>query len=159
MNGYIRIRPLLRVPPPLLFLGAFLAGYGIERLLPLGHSLRSHASVTDTLGFALLGAGMLLVLACMASFLKVRTTVLPHGVPSHLVSTGPYRLSRNPMYVSLALIYLGTAILMQLLWPLLLLPLPLVILNQAIIPFEETRLATAFGEAYAAYRRKVRRWL
>jgi protein-S-isoprenylcysteine O-methyltransferase Ste14 len=76
-----------------------------------------------------------------------------------LVTSGPYRKSRNPMYVGLALAYLGEAGMLRQVWPALLLPLVLAYLNWVVIPVEEARLTEVFCEAYDSYRSNVRRWI
>lgn len=85
--------------------------------------------------------------------------LVPHGRARELVTGGTYRLTRNPMYAGLTLVYLGAAALLNLLWPVLLLPVPLLVLDRVFIPFEERRMDELFGESYAAYRRRVRRWV
>lgn len=142
-----------------MFALTFLAGVGLGRLWPLGHVLRSYAPITNGLGFALLGCGVLLSATAMASLARARTTILPHRHPGHLVVAGPYRISRNPMYIGVILTFLGLAGLTQLLWPAILLPLPVLWLDRLVIPFEELRLQAAFGPEFGAYRRRVRRWL
>lgn len=149
----------LRVPPPLLFAATFLAGFGLERLWPLGPALGAHGAVWAGAGAALAGCGVLLGAAAIAAFARARTTVIPHGNPARLVTAGPYRFSRNPMYLGLALTYLGIAGIMRLPWAAMLLPLPLLWLDRLVIPLEEARLRAAFGGSYDAYRRRVRRWL
>jgi protein-S-isoprenylcysteine O-methyltransferase Ste14 len=71
----------------------------------------------------------------------------------------PYRLTRNPMYVALTLLYLGVAAFANVLWPLLLLPVPLLLVATVHIPFEEHTLDEAFGAEYRGYASRVRRWL
>jgi protein-S-isoprenylcysteine O-methyltransferase Ste14 len=92
-------------------------------------------------------------------FFRSRTTVIPHGTPSTLIASGPYRFTRNPMYVSLVLIYVGAVLLKAQIWPLLLLPVPVAVVDRAVIPFEEARLREQFGPHYEEYRRRVGRWL
>jgi protein-S-isoprenylcysteine O-methyltransferase Ste14 len=75
------------------------------------------------------------------------------------VTGGPYRRTRNPMYVAMTLLYLGASLLMNGLWPLLALPVVLAALTFAVIRREERYLSSAFGAEYDAYRRRVRRWL
>lgn len=136
-----------------------MAGFGLERLWPLGSALRAHGAISAGAGAALSACGILLGAAAIAAFARARTTVIPHGHPRRLVTAGPYRFSRNPMYLSLALTYLGIAGIMRLPWAAVLLPLPLLWLNRLVIPLEEARLRTAFGRSYEAYCRRVRRWL
>lgn len=76
-----------------------------------------------------------------------------------LVTSGVFRLTRNPMYVGLAAAYAGVAALLGSWWPLALLPLVLVAVDRLVIAREEPYLARALGAQYEAYRRRVRRWL
>jgi protein-S-isoprenylcysteine O-methyltransferase Ste14 len=76
-----------------------------------------------------------------------------------LVTWGPYRFTRNPMYLGLTFAYLGEAALLKQVWPVLLLPFTLAYLNWTVIPVEETKLADAFKDEYAEYRQRVRRWI
>jgi protein-S-isoprenylcysteine O-methyltransferase Ste14 len=76
-----------------------------------------------------------------------------------LVQHGPYRFSRNPMYVGLTLSYIGLALTLNTWWPLVLLPLVLLLLFRLVVQKEERHLSEKFGEAYEAYCRRVRRWV
>ena len=149
----------MRIPPPLLFVATFLAGAGLQRLAPLpvpsAHILQSSHFV----GLGLVVAAGLMALYCVGTFLVARTTIVPFGSASELVTWGPYRLTRNPMYVSLVLAYVGVAALIFQIVPLGLLPLPVILISRIVIPFEERRMQEVFGETYVQYRAKVRRWL
>jgi protein-S-isoprenylcysteine O-methyltransferase Ste14 len=92
-------------------------------------------------------------------FRRARTTTVPGQHSRHVVFTGPYRVTRNPMYLGLTLAYVGEAGLLNQLWPILVLPLTLLYLNLVVIPLEESRLVEVFGAEYEEYRRRVRRWL
>lgn len=87
------------------------------------------------------------------------TTVNPYGSTSRIVITGPYRFSRNPLYLAINVGYLGVAFLMNSLWTLLLLVPLLVIMQVGVIAREERYLEVKFGDEYRAYRARVRRWL
>jgi len=154
-----RIHPVLRVPPPLLFVLTFLAGTGIQHLAPLAAGSLALLRAEHLAGAALLAAGVLLALTCLGMFLSARTTVIPHRTASRLLTHGPYRFTRNPMYLSLVLVYLGVAALTGLVWPLVLLPLPVLLVDRLVIPYEEARLRQAFGNACEEYFSRVRRWL
>lgn len=157
-NTTARIPPLALVPVPLLFILAFAAGTALQLLLPLATSPYLRA-LLDLSGLWLLNAGGLLALSTMGLFLLARTSVLPFDTASSLVTRGPYRFSRNPMYISAILTYLGTAVHFGQFWSLLLLPLPLLLLARVVVPYEEQRLQRRFGAAYERYCRRVRRWL
>jgi protein-S-isoprenylcysteine O-methyltransferase Ste14 len=110
-------------------------------------------------GFILVGVGVIVAFSAVGIFKKASTTTVPFETPSALVTSGPYRFTRNPMYVGLALIYLGVAGTRAEIWPLILLPLVLAYVNFVVIPVEERRLHGVFGDAYQEYGARVRRWL
>jgi protein-S-isoprenylcysteine O-methyltransferase Ste14 len=76
-----------------------------------------------------------------------------------LITGGPFRWSRNPMYVGLSVVYLGVSVLVGSAWPLVLLGVPLGFLRLFTIPVEEQSMREAFGPEYLAYATRVRRWL
>ena len=151
--------PLLRVPPPLFFVLTFLAGTAIQHAAPLASGSLALVRAEHLAGVALVAAGVLLAATCLGMFLLARTTVVPHRSASRLLTHGPYRFTRNPMYLSLVLVYLGVAALTGLAWPLVLLPLPVLLVDRLVIPHEEARLRDAFGDACEAYFSRVGRWL
>jgi protein-S-isoprenylcysteine O-methyltransferase Ste14 len=111
------------------------------------------------LGWVVIAGGLVLALSAVATFRRARTSMIPNRPATVLVTSGPYRFSRNPMYVSLILLYTGAALLANTWWPLALLPLVLLALYRSVIVREERYLAEAFAETYAQYRSRVRRWL
>ena len=150
-------RPFLRIPVPWVYLLGFLLGVGLQVLAPVRvHSpgavtaLGVCGGVTFLLGAALAGWGWWL-------FKRAGTTAVPGEVPRALVTTGPYRLTRNPMYTGLAVAYVGDAIAIPVFWALVFLPLVLAYVNWSVIPVEEASLNGVQG--YDAYRAKVRRWI
>src|SRR5207249_3117984 len=99
-------------------------------------------------GVVLLIAGGSMAWWSLSLFRAARTTTIPFEAPSRLVTGGPYRFSRNPMYVSLILVYLGEAAVLAQVGPVLLLPLVIAYLHRTVIPVEEGRLREIFGDAY-----------
>ena len=92
-------------------------------------------------------------------FARHETGLLPGDATTAMIESGPYRLSRNPLYVGLLALYLAIALLGSTFWGLVLFPVAvLLVLWGAILP-EERFLHARFGEAYDAYRHRVRRWL
>lgn len=152
---FVAVHPLMYVPVPWVFVLAYLAGVGLERAVPTP----AGPEWVRFAGAVLFAAGGGLAAWCLVLFRAARTTTIPGEASNLLVTRGPYRFSRNPMYVALSLAYLGEAGILLQAWPLLLLPLTLVYLDRIVIPVEEARLAEVFGEAYAVYRARVRRWL
>ena len=92
-------------------------------------------------------------------FWRARTGVVPTGPASRLITGGPYRLSRNPMYLGLTVAYIGGVLLTDIAWTLLTLALVLAGIHLFVIRREERYLAEAFGERYSEYRSRVRRWV
>ena len=151
--------PGVPVPPPLLFVLGFLAGLLADGVVPAGLLGSAHRSVAVWGGWGSIAAGLLLMLWALATFVRLRTAVMPHLPARRLVTTGPYRFTRNPMYVGLTLAYIGLALLIDTAWPLFLLPVVLALLVILVVRREERYLDRAFGEAYRSYRQRVRRWV
>lgn len=142
-------------PPPLIYaaplaVGLLLHRWHAVRLLP--------ARLAASVGIALLLLGLIGAPAVLA-FRRVNTSPKPWKPTTAMVTTGPYRLTRNPMYLGFTLLYLGTTCWVNTLWPLLLLPLVLVTMHYGVIVREERYLERLFGEEYLTYKRRVPRWL
>lgn len=107
------------------------------------------------------GAAALIALdtASMVRFSRKRTPVSPAQASTALVTDGPYRFTRNPMYMGMACAYAGAAVAAAVLWALAFLPVVLLAVDRLVIPREERHLARAFGAEYDRYRGHVRRWL
>ncbi len=150
---------LVRTTSPVQCVLAFAAGAALQQLLGLPIPPEGLRPALHLAGTVLANGGLALALWCFALFARRRTTIIPAHTPVRLIRGGPFRWSRNPIYVSLVASYVGLALMLDQPWSLLLLPLPVLSLQYAIIPFEEGRLHASFGEDYAAYREEVRRWL
>lgn len=148
----------MRFPPPLLFVAGFGAGLVLERLLPRP-ALGLPRGAVLVLAVTLVALGLGVLAWAMATFRRARTAILPHRPAARIVAEGPYRFSRNPMYVGLSLLYVGLAVWTHALWALPLLPLVLWGLWRLVVRREERYLRAAFGADYEAYTRRVRRWL
>lgn len=155
-----RVRhPGVRFPPPTVFVLGFLAGWLLHREWPLALIPAGRQPANVGAGWVLVALGLGFIAWGLATFFRHRTAIMPHRPASRLVDGGPYRYSRNPMYVGMTAIYLGLVLVTNMLWPLLLLPLSLFALVMLVIRKEERYLADAFGSEYAAYRERTRRWL
>ena len=144
------------VPPPLIYAAGYLAGLGLGRAVPLP---RPPAGVARPLGSLLVAAGVALPAAGITLFGRRGTSVLPVRPTTALVTTGPYRLTRNPMYVGFGLIHAGVALWRRQTWPLLMVPPVLIAVDRVVIRREEPYLEDVFGDDYRRYRQRVRRWL
>jgi protein-S-isoprenylcysteine O-methyltransferase Ste14 len=151
----VRLSPWMRIPPPLLFLATFAMGIWLDAELPCG----TPPVVLRAPGLVMIAAAILLITSAGGLFLRRKTTIIPHGRAATLVTSGPYRITRNPMYVGLALCHFGAALALGALWPLGMVVVGLWVLQTKTIPYEEDALRVVFGEAYVGYTRRVRRWL
>src|SRR5690349_18603855 len=134
------IAPLLmRVPVPWVFVISYLLGAIVQRACPLCLGPTWSRTVEIT-GFLLFGLGAVVAICCQIIFRKARTTTVPGQLSSRLITSGPYRVSRNPMYWGLSLAYLGEAAILNQVWPVLFLVATVVYLNAIVIPVEEARL-------------------
>lgn len=146
----------IRVPPPLFFVGAFAAGVALELAFPLA---APPLAVRIAAGVAGLVAWLVLDGAATLSFRRAGTSPIPFKPSTELVTDGPYRWSRNPMYLGMALLHAGLAVAFAVIWALILLPLAVLAVDRHAIAREEPYLEHRFGDAYRDYRGRVRRWI
>lgn len=140
---------------------AFLALPGVVAfLVPLLIAGPGARTFSNWWGVVSLGAGVVLLLACVREFYVAgRGTLAPWAPPAALVVTGPYTRTRNPMYVAVLLILAGWAIGFRS-WPLALYAVIVAVaFHLRIVLHEEPWLARTFGDAWTRYRRRVPRWL
>ncbi len=145
--------------PPLVYLGGLLVGLGADRLLGLPALPERSASGGLWLGLALGGFGLLLIAWAGGWFIGAGTPLPPHRPTTALVTEGPYRRSRNPIYLGMALIYLGVVCATASLGILVFFPLVILIMEFGVIRREERYLERKFGRDYLDYKARVRRWL
>lgn len=143
-------------PPPLAYMGFLVLGWAAGRLAPLPGFADGWA---DPVALVCSVAGLALMFSALGLFRRAGTDPLPFRPTTALVFAGPYRFTRNPMYLGMALVYAGAALLFDLTWALLLLPIVVLVIQTQVIAREERYLDATFGEEYRAYRRRVRRWL
>lgn len=144
------------VLPPVYFLAALIAMAYLHYELPgaqiVGTPLRYA-------GVGLIVAGLGLVSWAALLFHRAGTAIRPFQVSSALVAEGPYRVTRNPMYLAMTVILLGTAILLGSATPFVVVPVFAVLIQWRFIRMEEGALEAKFGQAYRDYKAGVRRWL
>jgi len=144
------------IPPPFLYAIPLAAGLLLHRAHPI---ILMPRGVAVPLGVLLIVLSLALLASAMISFRRARTSPIPIKPTTAIVETGPYRLTRNPMYVGLALLYLGITLWVDSLWPVLFLPIALFMIQRFVIAREERYLEAKFGDQYRGYKERVRRWL
>jgi len=144
-------------PPPLLY-GAALAG-GLVADRAVGHLPWLPEPARLPVGLALAGAGLALAAAAVRELARSGTTIDPYGATTALVDSGPYRFTRNPIYLGMSLVVAGGAALANAVGPLVGLAVVTPVVRYGVIGREEAYLAARLGGPYEAYRARVRRWL
>ncbi|MDB4952321.1 MAG: hypothetical protein JWM27_4970 [Gemmatimonadetes bacterium] len=142
-------------PPPLIYVAGFAAGMVVQHF----HPIPVLPGITGTVVGAVLVVGALLLAPAVLAFKRAGTRPEPWKPTTALVVSGPYRFTRNPMYVGFTLAYAGAALCLHAGWPLALLPVVLVAMHYGVIAREERYLARLFGAEFDAYRARVRRWI
>jgi protein-S-isoprenylcysteine O-methyltransferase Ste14 len=141
--------------PPIIFLVAILLGIGLNSVWSLHFVL----SILKWLGPPMMVCAVVLFLLSFREFHAAGTPVPGSKRPTTIVRTGPYRFSRNPIYLSFVVLVLGLSVWLNNLWLLVTLVLAISLIASVVIPREEHFLDRTFPEEYRSYRRSVRRWL
>jgi protein-S-isoprenylcysteine O-methyltransferase Ste14 len=139
-----------------IFAAVFLLGCLLQRLVPTPTLVRT---LRHALALPCLVSSAALAAWGFSWFLRLRTSPIPQRPSAALITSGPYWFSRNPLYVSAALLYAGVALWLDVLWALLLLPLAVTLVRLLVIAEEERYLERRFGPQYLDYKARVRRWL
>ena len=151
--------PGVRFPPPLLFVGGLGGAALLQSRLPVPLWRSGPPMVLLPVAAALIAAGAAWILWGLVTFHRARTAILPNQPASNLVTHGPYRFGRNPMYVGMSSIYWGGTLWMNSGWPIAIFPIVIVLLLALVIRREERYLAHTFGKEYRQYCLDVSRWL
>jgi len=146
-------------PPPFIYAGGLALGYVLHQLYPIVLFGNAAAGARKLVGWGLIAVWVVLSGSAVFLFRRAGTSPIPMRPTTALVVRGPYRFTRNPMYVGLAALYLGITLLVNALWPLVLLPVVLIVVRRRVIAREEAYLEGKLGDEYRAYKARVRRWL
>lgn len=146
-------------PPPAYFLIGLIVGFAVQHFYPIHLAKPGHRVIMYGLGGLWILLGLVLAGWALFGFGRAGTSPFPHAPSNNLVAGGPYRWTRNPMYISLALISIGIGLFANALWPILSVPVALVLVDVFVVRREERYLGARFGDAYREYCRRVRRWL
>lgn len=151
-----RDNPGVIAPPPLIYLGFLVVGLALDYLWPVAPVAEG---ARYPAGFALIAVGLVMFALAVREFFKAGTSVETRKPTSAIVTRGPFRLSRNPIYVALSLVYAGIGFAVDSAWVLALLAPALVVMRYGVVAREERYLERKFGEEYLRYKASVRRWL
>jgi len=153
-------RAVVRIFPPGVPLAAVLAGIGLERIWPIQPWFDLPAPLRYWIGGAIVFGSVLgLGLWSVVLFRRSGQSENPWKPTSQIVERGPYRVTRNPMYLQMVLVCIGIAVILMNVWILLLTPVCAWVLQRYAIVAEEAYLEKKFGDAYRSYKDRVRRWI
>jgi protein-S-isoprenylcysteine O-methyltransferase Ste14 len=141
--------------PPIIFLCAILLGIALSRAWPLHFASPS----VRLFGPIIMACAVVLFLLSYREFRAAGTSVQGSKRSTVIVRTGPYRFSRNPIYLAFILLVLGLSVWLNNLWLLVTLVPPVAIIALLVIPREERFLERNLPEQYSSYKAQVRRWL
>lgn len=148
--------PGIHIPPPIYVAAIIALALGITEFYPL--ALPYYPPMLWS-GYLIVAVGIVNLLLCAWQFHRHETDIRPHKPASCMIMAGPYRYSRNPIYLSFLLLQLGYGLAIQQPWVILMLPISYLVLRYHVVANEEAYLKRKFGEDYEEYRAQVRRWL
>lgn len=150
-----------RIPwPPMLLLAAVLVAVALDAIWPAGALLAGVGTGTwlRITGIAIACVGLGFDLAAMATMHRAHTNILPHRAAGHLVTTGVFAMSRNPIYLGNTLLLIGVALALGRPWLLATAVISALLVDRLAIRREERHLMARFGAAFAEYKKRVPRW-
>lgn len=148
--------PGVIAPPPLIYAAALAAGLLFNRRYRIPFLPRQ---LSRTLGWPLVIGGLMVGLLGSREMRRAETNMDPYKPTTAIVTEGPYRFTRNPLYLSMILIYGGIAALANALSPVLLLPIVQHLMRRGVIEREERYLERKFGDEYLQYKARTPRWI
>jgi protein-S-isoprenylcysteine O-methyltransferase Ste14 len=150
--------PGVFIPPPLFYVLIFIAAVFIQKIIPINDKL-FHLLTIKVMGVILLIVALFFLVRSLRQFLLTKNTLILIKPASSLQTNGIYGMTRNPMYVGLAIVYLGITCFIGNWWNIILFQVLFIIVQEYIIKREEKYLQFEFGQGYSDYKRTVRRWL
>ena len=159
MNDKLPDNPGVIAPPPLIYAVPLIAGLIFHVLFPVRLILFLPRIVRSILSGSFIGFALTFVSIAFRTMRRANTHVDPRQPATSLVVDGPFQITRNPLYLSMTIFYIGVTLLVNTLWTAILLPLILFVMRKGIIDREERYLERKFGEQYLRYKARTRRWL
>lgn len=148
----------VKFPPPLVFIGGLAAGLILDHFLIFDIGIPLGGWLENTIGWIAFVAGAAIMLTAIGLFRKAKTNPEPWKPSTALVTDGVYRWTRNPMYLGMALVYLGIAFLCDSLMALVTFVPVFFWITREVIEREEAYMTAKFGDEYRAYRESTGRW-
>ena len=149
--------PGVHIPPPLIVAAMIGSGLLLDRWL--GTSPIPYTHFARYVGYGLVGISGFLVIWAMLSYHRHKTNILPHAPDQNLIVDGPFRISRNPIYLAMLGAHMGIGLYLGRPWAILTVILSYLALRFYVIAREERYLERVFGKPYLDFKTTVRRWI
>jgi protein-S-isoprenylcysteine O-methyltransferase Ste14 len=145
--------------PPIIFLAAIAVSVFLNAFYPLPWFAQPLSGILSAIGWLMIAAFVVLNISAIRVMRRAGTTVRPDRATDHLVTEGPFSLTRNPLYLAGTTLVLGIGLVSGIVWFLLLAVLAAFAVQKLAIEREERHLQARFGKTYADYAGRVRRWI
>jgi len=145
--------------PPLIYLAAIVVAIVLGLFYPLPWIGGLLADLLFAIGWLILLAVVALWVTAFRAMVAAKTTLNPNGVPAHLITSGPFSVSRNPIYLANTLLLIGAGLVGGMAWFLILAVVASFATSKLAIEREEKVLAEKFGKKFRDYAKRVRRWI
>lgn len=145
--------------PPVIYLAAIGVSVALAILYPLPWIGSPMSDILFAVGCVMLAAVVAIDVSAMRTLAKAKTTLMPHRASEHLVTTGPYGFTRNPIYLANTMLVIGAGLVAGIVWFIPLALLAAFVTQKLAIEREERHLEARFGKRYRDYMKKVRRWI
>ena len=145
--------------PPLVYVGTAALAVLVHFLWPLPWLPFTGAEFLFAVGWLVVVLAIAMDVSAMRTMTRARTTILPHKGSEHLVTSGPFSFTRNPIYLGNTMLMIGAGLITGIAWLILFAPVAAFITQKLAIEREERHLELRFGKKYRDYTKKVRRWI
>jgi protein-S-isoprenylcysteine O-methyltransferase Ste14 len=149
-----------RLPwPPLIYAAALFLGAISGYFLPVPWFVSPFSDLLVAIGGMMIAAALFIDFKAMRTMANAKTTIMPNKGSDHLVTSGPFSFSRNPIYLANTMITIGVGLMFGILWFIPLAIIAALVTQELAIKREEAHLDARFGKAFRDYAKKVRRWI
>lgn len=145
--------------PPMIYIAAAALAVVLHFVVPLPWLPDPLREFLFAVGWLVVAGAVVIDVSAMRAMRRARTTIMPHRAAEHLVTSGPFSFTRNPIYLGNTMLMIGIGLIVGIAWFILLAPLAAFATTRLAIEREERHLATRFGRKYRDYAKKVRRWI
>lgn len=155
----VETRPNTLPWPPIVYVAAVAAAIVLNWLVPLPWIPGPLGELLFAVGWLVVGGALAIDITAMRTMARAKTAIMPHRGSDHLVTSGPFSFTRNPIYLGNTMLMIGIGLIAGIVWFILLAPVAAFVTQKLAIEREERHLEIRFGKKYRDYAKKVRRWI